>query len=238
MSGKQPQRGFGNQYSGQSNVRDFDENQAEDELAQACSYVREQVCAQLGGQVPAWDGPIPGFWDRVKNQQYQQSSTESYGQGQPPMHDSTTRAQYQAQDRFRESSQQQGENCTPNWSMPAQGMQQQISRPLGYCQRTQSGMRGSNNESTGPNLGQGQSDTGRMQQMPTGPFGHQHGQSGMSGPNLGQGQSDSRRTQQMPTGSLGHQQSQNGMPGPNFHQNGQQTTPFQSRNKYDYSSRQ
>ena len=263
MAGKQPQRGFGNQYSGQSNVRDFDQDLAEDEHAQACSYVREQVRAQLGGQVPAWDGPIPGFWDRVKNQQYQQSSTASYGQGQPPMHDSNiTRAQFQTQDQFRES-QQQGENRTPNWNMSAQGMQQ-MSRPLGYRQHTQSGMRSSNtepanhkggmqqqisgsyrshqhsqNRMSGPNLGQGQSDSGRMQQMPTGPYrSHQHSQNRMSGPNLGQGQSDSGGMQQMPTGSFGHQHSQNGMPSPNFDQQGQQTTPLQSRNIYDYSRRQ
>lgn len=199
MAGQQPQRGIGNQYSGQPSVHDFGQDPADDEHARACSYVQEQLRAQLGGQRPAWDGPIPGFWDRAKNQQNQDATT-NYGQGQP-MYD-TSRAQFQAQEQFR--APQQGENRA-NWNIPAQGMQQ-MSRPLGH-QHTQNGM-------PGPNTEQGQPATG-MQQMP-GLAGHQQTQNGMPGPNFGQGQ-PARGMQQMP-GPFGHQHSQNRMSGPKFEQ--------------------
>lgn len=215
MARQQSQGGFGNQYSGQPNVNDFNQDQTDDEHARACSYVREQVRAQLGGQVPAWDGPIPGFWDRVDNQQYQ-GATTNYAQGQPT-HD-TTRAQFQAQEQFR--GPQQGDNRA-NWNVPAQGMQQ-----ISGHQHTQNGM-------PGPNTEQGQPATG-MQQM-LGPFGHQHSQNGMSGPNLGHGQPGTGM-QQMP-GPFGHQHTQNGMPGPNFGQ-GQPATPVQGRNQHNDSPRQ
>lgn len=229
MAGQQPQRGFGNQYSGQSNVHDFDQDLTDDEHARACSYVRDQMRALLGGQVPAWDGPIPGFWDRVKNQQYQDTTTNS-GQGGQPMNDTTTRAQFQAHERqFREPQLQS--RIHANRNAPAQGMQQQMSRPsVHHHQRTQYGMPGPNGEPA----------RGGMQQQMYGTFGgHQRSQNGMSGPtNLGgQGQTDTGM-QQTPR-PFGHQHSsQNGMPGPNFEQGGQPTKPFQGLNKYDYPRRQ
>lgn len=164
MARQQSQGGFGNQYSGQPNVNDFDQDQADDEHARALSSVREQVRAQLGGQVPAWDGPIPGFWDRVKNQQqYQQAATNNYGQGQPT-HDTTRAPQFQAQEQF--GGPQQGNNRA-NWNVPAQGMQQISGR-----QHTQNGM-------PGPNFGQGQPATpvqGRNQHdySPRQPGSHGH----------------------------------------------------------------
>lgn len=165
MARQQSQNEFGNQYFGQPNVNDFDQDQPDDKHARALSYVRDQVRAQLGGQVPAWDGPIPGFWNRAKNQQYQ-DATANYGQGQP-MHD-TTRAQFQAQEQFR--GPQQGDNRA-NWKVPAQGMQQ-MSSPFGH-QHPQNGM-------PGPNTEQGQPATTGMQQM--------RPQNRMSGPDLKQGQ--------------------------------------------------
>lgn len=198
MAGQQPQRGFGNQYSGQPSVHDFGQDQADDEHARACSYVQEQLQAQLGGQRPAWDEPIPGFWDRAKYQQNQDAT--NYGPGQP-MHD-TSRAQFQAQEQFR--APQQGENHA-NWNMTAHGIQQ-MSRPFGH-QHTQNGM-------PSPNTGQSQPATG-VQQMP-GLAGHKKIQNGMTGPNFGQGQ-PATSMQQIP-GPFGHQHSQGRMSGPKFGQ--------------------
>lgn len=56
-----------------------DEKKEEEKYAQACSYVSQQLRAQIGDQRPAWDGPIPGFWDNLPppppapQQQQQQS---------------------------------------------------------------------------------------------------------------------------------------------------------------------
>ena len=74
---QQSQNRFGNQYypsssnsSSSSKNRVSNNNhgqQAEaenDGYGQACSYVSQQLRAQIGDQRPAWDGPVPGFWDR------------------------------------------------------------------------------------------------------------------------------------------------------------------------------
>lgn len=89
---QQSQSGFGNQYyprSGQKNrVSNYNSQQAQpdekDEYGQACSFVSQQLRAQIGGQCPVWDGPIPGFWDRqpgpppqTAQQQQQQSHAMS-----------------------------------------------------------------------------------------------------------------------------------------------------------------
>lgn len=127
MVGQQPQRGFGSHYSGQPNVSNVGQGQPCDEHARACSYVQEQLRGQIGDQRPAWDGPVPGFWDRVDQGTHQtragnqqtQLATTTFGQGQPM--NETPRAQYHAQEQFR-ASQQGGHRA--NLGVPATGMQQ------------------------------------------------------------------------------------------------------------------
>lgn len=186
MAGQQPQRGFGNQYTGQPGVPEFGQDQADDEHARACSYVQEQLRAQFGGQHPAWDGPIPGFWDRANNEQ-NQGATTNHGQGQPT-HE-TSRAQFHAQEQIRAS--QQGDNRA-NWDVPATGMQQR--HGLLEHQHTQNGI-------PGPKIGQGQPAMG-MQQRP-GLVGNQHTQGGMPGPNFGQVHTATGMQQRI--GLVGHQ---------------------------------
>lgn len=122
-----PQRGNGSHYSGQPSVFNVGQGRPDNEHAQACSYVQEQLRAQIGDQHPAWDGPVPGFWDRVpqkthqtraENQQTQRATT-TFGQGQPM--NETPLAPYHAQEQLRAS--QQGEN-RGSWVLPATGMQQ------------------------------------------------------------------------------------------------------------------
>lgn len=145
MAGQQPQRGFGNQHSGQPSVPGYGKAQDDDEYTRACSYVQEQLRAQLGGQLPAWDGPIPGFWDRADNQQNQYSTTINPEQGQHMPE--TSRAQFHGQEQFRAS--QQGDHRA-SYGGPATGMQQNPG--LFGHQQAQKGM-------PGPNVGQGQPAT-------------------------------------------------------------------------------
>ena len=211
MAGQQPQRGFRNRYSSQHSSSSFEQDQVDDEYARACSYVQDQLRAQLGGQRPAWDGPIPGFWDRADamDEQNQRPTTNS-GQG-PPMHE-TSRAQLHAQEQLRAS--QQGDHRA-NWNVPATGMKP-MSGLFGH-QHTQSGM-------PGPNVGQGQPATSAQVRNQYG-----YSQSGMSGPNVGQGQP---ATSAQARNQYGY--SQSGMPGLNVGQ-GQPATSAQVHNQYGYS---
>ena len=211
MAGQQPQRGLRNRYSGQHSASSFEQDQTDDEYARACSYVQDQLRAQLGGQRPAWDGPIPGFWDRADamDGQNQRPPTNS-GQGKP-VHE-TSRAQFHAQEQFRAS--QQGDHRA-SWNVPATGMKP-MSGLFGH-QHTQIGM-------PGPNVGQGQPATPTQVRNQYG-----YSQSGMPSPNVVQGQpAMSAQVRNL------YGYSQSGMPGPNVGQ-GQPATPTQVRNQYGYT---
>ncbi len=95
-----------------------------DEYAQACSHVSQQLHAQIGDQRPAWDGQIPGFWDNrlppsssLSQQQQQQQQSHAMNQqnqlgrpatnfgqdqGQQYMGDDET-SHFHAQEHFRAS---------------------------------------------------------------------------------------------------------------------------------------
>lgn len=133
MAGQQQQQqlqsGFGNQYpyssSGQMRVPNYGQAQPDnDEYAQACSHVSQQLHAQIGDQRPAWDGQIPGFWDNrlppsssLSQQQQQQQQSHAMNQqnqlgrpatnfgqdqGQQYMGDDET-SHFHAQEHFRAS---------------------------------------------------------------------------------------------------------------------------------------
>lgn len=84
---RQSQSGFGNQYpSGQMRMPTYggqgqpDKDNEEGEYAQACSHVSQQLRAQIGDQRPAWDGQIPGFWDRQPQAAVQQEQSNAMNQ--------------------------------------------------------------------------------------------------------------------------------------------------------------
>ena len=117
MAGQQPQRGYGSHYSGQPSVSNVGQGQSDNEHARACSYVQEQLRGQIGDQRPAWDGPVPGFWDRVD-----QGTHQSRAGNQPTQRATTAFGQGQPMNETPHASQQGGHRA--NWGVPATGMQQ------------------------------------------------------------------------------------------------------------------
>ena len=120
MADRQPPKGYGSQYSGQLIVSKFDQadqgqpNDEDFKRAQAWEHVRKQVVAQLGDQRPAWDGPVPNYWDGTPQPSQQsdlrsrriQNATTNFGQGQNM--NEIPRAQFPAS--------QQGVHGAKNWA--------------------------------------------------------------------------------------------------------------------------